>query len=175
MLMSKTASQGILNALCGKGTGTAAFGKADNCWLGLSTVLPTTNPAAFAEPSAGMNYARVEIHSLMNTTYQSVSQGDQSAVDHDRRIGNAADINFNAAIVPSDPTAATGADWGAIAAFGLFQSATGGTPYAWGALTDGNGDPTTVTVSTKNTLHFLKGRFEIYLDDAGSVSANANA
>ena len=74
-------------------------------WLGVSTVLPTTDPSAFAEPAASKNYERVNIADLMNTTYKSVSQGDSAAVDHDRMIGNASDINFPAAIVPSDPTA----------------------------------------------------------------------
>lgn len=150
MLISKIKSAAILNNICGKSS-SVTIGTQDNCWLGLFTTKPGADGTGGVEVGSGKNYSRVEISTFMGVT-------DRSAI-------NTADINFNAAIVPSDPDAQTGADWGTIVAFGLFTSKTGSTLYAWGDLDQ------PVTVNTHNTLHFLTGKFEIYLDE---VAASAS-
>lgn len=150
MLLSTTGSAALLNHLCGK-SASVSIGSNGNCWLGLFTTKPNDNGTGGVEVGSGKNYSRVNISSLMSAT-------NRSAV-------NTNDINFNAAIVPSDPTAQTGADWGTIVAFGLFTTQTGNVLYAWGDL------DLPVTVNTQNTLHFLAGKFELFLDE--SVTANA--
>lgn len=150
MLLSKTKSAALLENICGKST-NVQIGSNGNCWLGLFTTKPNADGSGGLEVGSGVNYSRVEISDFMTAT--------------DRSIVNTADINFNAAIVPSNPDATTGADWGEIVAFGLFTSKTGSTLYAWGDLEE------SVFVATQNTLHFLTGKFEIYLDE---VAASAS-
>lgn len=150
MLLSTTASAGLLTNICGKSASTS-IGSNGNCWLGLFTTKPSDSGTGGVEVGSGKNYSRVNISSLMTVT-------NRSAV-------NANDINFNAAIKPSDPDAQTGADWGTIVAFGLFTTQTGNVLYAWGDLDE------PVTVNTQNTLHFLAGKFELFLDESVSASA----
>lgn len=150
MLLSTAKSTALLENICGKSS-SVTIGSNNNCWLGLYTTKPSDAGSGGVEVGSGKNYSRVNISSLMTAT--------------GRSIVNSSDINFNAAIVPSDPTAVTGADWGTIVAFGLFTSQTGGTVYAWGSL------DSSVTVNTQNTLHFLTGKFEIFLDESVSASA----
>lgn len=165
MLLSPNASQALLNNIAGKST-SAQIGANGNCWLGLFTTLPGDSGTGGVEPSASDNYARIEIHSLMNTTYKSFSLGESTATAHDRRIGNVNDINFNPAIDPDDPSAVSGFDWGTIIGIGLFTAQTGGTPYAWGSLTS------SITVNTQSTFHMLAGRLEVILTESGvSLSA----
>lgn len=150
MLLSTAKSASLLENICGKSS-SVSIGSNNNCWLGLYTTKPSDAGSGGVEVGSGKNYSRVNISSLMSAT--------------GRSIVNTNDINFNAAIVPSDPDAQTGADWGTIVAFGLFTSQTGGTVYAWGDLDE------SVTVNTQNTLHFLTGKFEIFLDESVSASA----
>ena len=146
MLITTAKSASLLGNIVGK-SANVQIGSNENCWLGLFTTKPGSDGTGGVEVSStGTNYSRVEIHSLMTAS-------GRSAV-------NSADINFNAAINPSDPDAQTGADWGTITAFGLFTSRTGSTLYAWGEL------DSSVTVSTQNTLHFLAGDFELFLDES---------
>ena len=150
MLLSTAKSTALLENICGKST-SVSIGSNNNCWLGLYTTKPNASGTGGVEVGAGKNYSRVNITSFMNAT--------------NRSIANTSDINFNPAIVPSDPSAVTGADWGTIVAFGLFTTQTGGTVYAWGDL------ESPVTVNTQNSLHFLTGKFEIFLDESVSASA----
>jgi len=151
MLLSTAKSASLLENICGK-SAQVSIGSHQNCWLGLFTTKPNDAGSGGVEVGSGKNYSRVNIYTLMTAT-------NRSAV-------NSYDINFNAAIDPSDPDAQSGADWGTIVAFGLFTSRTGGTLYAWGDL------DSPVTVNTQNTLHFLEGNFELFLDE--SVTANAS-
>ena len=150
MLLSTTKSASLLSNICGK-SASISIGSNGNCWLGLFTTKPAADGTGGVEVGSGKNYSRIEISALMSAT--------------DRSIKNTNDINFNAAIVPSDPTAVTGADWGTIVAFGLFTTQTTNTLYAWGDLDN------PVVVNTQNTLHFLKDKFELFLDESTSVSA----
>ena len=106
MLLTLTKSSQILANICGQST-NVSIGSHENCWLGLFTTKPDANGTGGVEVSTtDTNYSRVEIHSVMQAS--------------NRSIKNIYDINFNAAIVPSNPSALTGADWGTIVAFGLF-------------------------------------------------------
>lgn len=150
MLLLNAKSAALLENICGK-SASVQIGPNGSCWLGLFTVKPDSNGANYTEVGSGKNYSRVEISNFMTAT--------------NRSIVNTADINFNAAIVPSDPEAATGADWGTIVAFGLFTTKTGSGLYAWGDLDN------SVTVNTHNTLHFITGNFEIFLDESTTAQA----
>lgn len=150
MLLTTAKSVALLENICGK-SASVSIGSNNNCWLGLFTTKPSDAGSGGVEVGSGKNYSRVNISSLMSAS--------------NRSIVNSSDINFNAAIVPSDPTAVTGADWGTIVAFGLFTAQTGGTLYAWGSL------DSSVTVNTQNTLHFLAGKFELFLDESVTASA----
>ena len=150
MLLSTTARVNVLNNISGK-SGSFTIGSNGNCWLGLSTADPGNTGSSFTEPATASNYARVNIYSLMGTPTTS------GAVTS---IANDSDINFNMAVKQSDPSAATGADWGTIVAVGLFTASTGGSPYAWGLL------DTSVSVPTQSSLHFYQGKFKISIQEA---------
>lgn len=150
MLLSLSKSEALLTNLSGKSS-SASIGSYENCWLGLLTTLPADDGTGAAEPGSGKNYARVEIHSLMSVSSRVAQNSD--------------DIDFHADYDESDPSAATGADWGTIKGVGLFTSRTGNTMYAWGKLTQD------VTVSTHNTLHIRKNKLKITLTE---VTASAS-
>ena len=151
MLLSNAKSQALLENICGKSS-SVQIGTNGNCWLGLFTTKPNDSGSSGVEVGSGKNYSRVNISSLMSAT--------------NRSIVNSNDINFNAAINPSDPDAQSGYDWGTIVAWGLWSAQTGGTLYAWGDL------DSSVTVNTQNTLHFLAGNFELFLDESSSANAS---
>lgn len=160
MLLSPTASQALLNNIAGKSS-SVQIGSNGNCWLGLLTTLPTDAGTGAVEPSASDNYTRIEIHSLMNTTYKSFSLGEQTATAHDRRIGNTSDLNSNVATDPEDPDTPKGHSWGTIVGLGLFSAQTGGNPYAWTSLSS------PFSVAAGGAAHLLAGRVEIIITEAG--------
>lgn len=147
MLLSLTKSSDTLTNIFGKSS-SVSIGSNGNCWLGLYTTAPSSSGTGGVEVGSGKNYARVEIHGVMQVT--------------NRTATNISDINFNPAINPSDPSAASGYDWGTIVAVGLFTSATGGSPYAWGTL------DTSVTVLTQQSFHILAGDLEVNLTESAS-------
>lgn len=110
-----------------------AFTPTTNTWIGLltaNTVLGITNDAntgsTVAEVSGG-NYARVQVAStLLNWS------GTQSASATTTSTGsNGTTYNINAITFPVP----TGADWGVIKAFGMFDAATSGNLLFYGDLT----------------------------------------
>jgi len=176
MYLSTTHSDNFLKALCGI-NGSVTFVPSGACYLGLYTTVPGANGTGGVEVatpgSNTKNYARVEISGNMSLTYKSASLGESVPTTHTRRIGNASDINYNAAIdtTLADPDQSVNSAWGEIKGIGIFSAATGGTPVAWAAF-----DPADyVTVAAKNSFHFYAGRFEIYIDDAGNIAATASA
>lgn len=178
MKLATAKEQALLDNLCGKSSSVSGIGLSGNCYLGVYKQVSSGTAGAIEFASgvygvevSGNNYARVKIDTLMNRHYKSHAKSEAAAQDHDDRIGNTEDINFNAAYDQSDPSAATGADWGTIVGFGLFTAATGGSPYAYGALEKISGSYP--SVATHNTLHFVKGFFELYLDEA-SASASVS-
>ena len=145
MLISLTKSSDTLTNIFGKSS-SFSIGSNGNCWLGLFTTAPQSDGTGGVEVGSGKNYARVEIHNVMSIT--------------NRKATNNADINFNPAINPADPSAASGYDWGTIVAVGLFTASTGGTLYAWGTL------DTSVSVTTKQSFHILTGDLEVNLTES---------
>ena len=147
MLISLTASSSTLSNIFGKSS-SFSIGSLNNCWLGLFTTAPQSDGTGYVEVGSGKNYARVEIHSFISAT--------------NRKATNSSDINFNPAINPADPETASGYDWGSIVAVGLFNSATGGAPYAWGTL------DTAISVLTKQSFHILAGDLEVNLTESAT-------
>lgn len=176
MYITSTGNVKLLNNLCGKQS-NFTIGTNGSCYLGLLTSTPTSDTWNGTEVQFlnTNNYARVEITDIMNVTYKSHALNETTETEHTMRIGNTEDINFNACVNPQDYEATTGADWGTITGWALFSSATGTTPYAWGVLTDSNGDATSVTVATQNTFHFYNGCFELWLEDAITLLSSASA
>lgn len=114
MPFSNTYAQQILNYTLGK---TKTLTAPSYVYLGLSSNDPEAAGGNFAELSGG-NYARVLI-SQTGETYP-----DLIGTASDRAIGNSKQINWNKA----------SADWATAKGFGLFPSATGGTPFFYAKL-----------------------------------------
>lgn len=81
------------------------------CYIGLSTTTPTEAGGNFTEPGSATGYARAQFGN------QDTSKSAQ--------IANAAIIFFNESL---------GSGYGTVTHFGLFSSASGGTPFFIGAL-----------------------------------------
>ena len=111
MPYSKTYANNILNWTFGKGNLTSH----NNVYIGLCSNDPEADDGAFTELSGGA-YTRVLV-SILNQQYP-----DYIGAANNREIGNAKQINW---------TKAT-ATWAPAKGFGLFTSATGGTPYFYG-------------------------------------------
>jgi len=157
MLLTFAKSADILNSTFGLAS-QISIGVRSSCWLGLYTTTPNSSGSGGVEvTSSNNNYARIRIDDKMTVTNNS------------REAYNNLDINFNAAVVPSDPASPTGADWGTITGFGLFTASTGGTAYAWGHL------DSAITVSTHNTLHFIKNQFKVKLTDPETEASAQNS
>lgn len=80
-------------------------------YIGLSTTTPTAAGGNFTEPSSASGYVRAKF-------------GDQDA-SKSAQIANGAIIFFNESL---------GAGYGTVTHFGLFSSASGGTPFFIGEL-----------------------------------------
>lgn len=111
-----TAAAAILNQMTGKATG----GILPTCYLGLSSTVPNDDGTNFSEPSGG-GYARV----LLGASAQSLTQ--KMGTPANRATENVEIIYF-----PE-----TTAQWSGLTRWGLFTSASGGTPEIWGTLTGG--------------------------------------
>lgn len=81
------------------------------CYIGLSTTTPTAAGGNFTEPGSAAGYARPQF----GTQDTSITA----------QIANGAIIFFNETL----------ASWGTVTHFGLFTSASGGTPFFIGELT----------------------------------------
>lgn len=167
MYLSLTKSAATLENIAGK-SAYVSIGENGAAYLALFTTAANESGTGYQEVStSGTNYARKEISGIMNTTYKSHKLEESAETAHSRYIGNKSDIVFNQAYNPSDPNAQTGADWGEIVAWGLFTSATGGTPYAWDVMTGES-----VNITTHKVFLFRQGCFELYLEN-GTVVASA--
>lgn len=109
---------GLANSSAGAGSGPT------NIYVGLFTTAPTDSTAG-TEVSGG-SYARVTVAaSLANWA------GTQSAGSTTASTGTGGTTSNNNAVTFPAPTA----NWGTIVAAGLFDSTSGGTLLAYGALT----------------------------------------
>lgn len=181
MKLSTTLSHNLLEHLTGKSQ-SLNVGAYQNCWLALYVSCNQSDAGAveFAngvygkEVGSGKNYSRTNIYNIMNRTYMSYKKGESADTPHDYQIGNQTDINFNAAINPSDPESQSSSfDWGTVIGVGLFSQSAGGTPYAIGLLNGYDTNPPQVTVHT--SFHFYRGRFEIFLNEDGQPEISAAA
>ena len=96
----------ILNSLFPNGGNPAKY-----TYIGLSTTTPTETGANFTEPASANGYERVQL-TVMGTASNA-------------QISNNKIIYF---------PLVKNASWGTVSHFGLFSSATGGTPYFIGAV-----------------------------------------
>lgn len=114
MPFSNNYANGILNYLFAK---TASLSAPSAVYIGLCTNDPEADGGTFTELSGG-GYSRVLI-SQRGATYPNVI-GSASA----RAISNQYQINWTKATL----------DWPEAKGFGLFESATGGSPFFYGKL-----------------------------------------
>lgn len=114
MPFSTSYANDILNYTFAK---TTALNAPASVYIGLSTNDPEADGGAFTELS-GNAYARVLI-SQRGATYPALIGSAAS-----RAISNTAQINWNKA----------SSDWPRVKGFGLFSSASGGSPFFYGKL-----------------------------------------
>lgn len=144
MILSATYANQYLNFLLGK---TASITAPTQVWAALSTNNP--EGGTFTEVS-GNGYSRVLI-SLKGETYPA-----EIGTASDRNIKNVKQISF---------PKATGAY--TVLGIGLFSAETGGTPFAYGALTNSDGTVNTsgVAVAEGAVPLFEASAFNIYMPD----------
>ena len=108
---------------------------------------------------------------IMSDKYRSHSLGDTStpSTAYARRIGNTRDIVFNQAYKNDDPDATTGADWGTIVGFAVYESESSS---ADNFLFCGKLEQP-VTIETHDVFLFRLGCFELISEDDGSISSIA--
>lgn len=130
--MAEYAEDKMLEHVCGKTSFTMPSGP----YLALFTVAPTDTPASGTECSAG-NYARI---SVPGTSWGAAAAG---------AIANSAAIEF---------AECSGANWGTINGFVLFDAITGGNRLFWG-------EPTTPKdINIGDTAKFAIGDLDVTLD-----------
>lgn len=136
----------ILNGLVGRND---SFG--NSLYVGLSSTAPKADGTEVTEPTVG-GYGRV----LIGYVNQSVTQKFNAAVE-DAETGDVYTTNNSELYFPES----TGS-WGAtLTHFAIFTSATGGTPIAYGELTDeGVAAPVNVT-EAKTVVMFRPGKLKI--------------
>lgn len=179
MYLNTTATQNLLYQLCGKNNGFAPLTNG-SCYLALFTTVPDSAGAGGVEvdnPASNIkNYSRYNLaadSTMMNSVYNSIELG-RTTTTADRRVGNTKDINFNAArntTLPDPSQSGSEADWGAIKGFGIYTAASGGTLVGWSALAENQ----QISIPANTAFHFYAGYFELYIDDAGNIAANAVA
>lgn len=106
-------------------------------YIGLSTTTPTAAGGNFTEPGSATGYARAQF-------------GPQDA-SKSAQIANAAIIFFNESL---------GNGYGTVTHFGLFSSASGGTPFFVGELTPA------MSIGSDHVPIFRKQQLVIGLDKA---------
>lgn len=118
MALSENCKSTILSAM----TGQAQYASiASTCFIGLlKNITASGDTVSFIEPDASAGYGRTQIGYYQNSAGLLMGKPKSGKVTNSQII-----------YLPE----AT-ADWGTITHFALFTSATGGTPFLWGALSD---------------------------------------
>ena len=138
MAFTNSGSASILNGLIGKGASVPL----SNCYLGLSSTVPTGDGTNFTEPPSASGYARAII-GLQNQVATQVMDLPSGGVTQNKDI-----IFF--------PEAS--ASWGTLTHFGLFSAPTGGTLVLYGALSE------PITVAANYVPLFRVGNFSLTLN-----------
>lgn len=138
MPFSNYSHQALLNSFAGKTSNFGALASRPTWFVALSTTTPTMAGANITEPS-GNGYARV---STAPADWGTASNADPS------ELSNAAVITF---------PGVTGAGWGTVTHFLLFDASTSGNFLGFGAL----GTPKTPTAG--DTPQFGIGEFDTRL------------
>ena len=125
-MISTTIKNNILKAMIGQ---VETISIAPTSYIGLSTTDPGVNGANFTEPSSEYGYQRYQLGNKDNTSNNHMSTPT-----------NGQTSNIDILYFPEVTGEAGATPWGTIGWFGLFNSKTSTTPFAWGVLTDG--DPT---------------------------------
>ena len=131
--ISRATRQSVLNHMLKTSTWTAPT----HVYVGLYTVAPTAaGGGTELSSSGGTLYARV-IHDVWNT-----ATGAEPSVSSNNGV-----IDF----------AQAGTSWGALVAFGLFDSLTGGVLLAYGSITK--------TIALGDIARFLSGELSVAIDE----------
>lgn len=115
MILSESYANNYLNFLLGN---TETLTAPSKVWVGLSSTDPEAEDGSFTELTGG-NYSRVLIR------IKGESYPDKLGTASDRKLANVRQINWDKAT----------ADWPNSLGIGLFSAETGGTPFAYGKLT----------------------------------------
>ena len=137
----------ILTGLGGN-SGSSSF--MSSAYLALSTTPPNKDGTGVTEPPASSGYRRAQLGASSETRYMSTPTEEASTGRY--VITNNKEIHFDEATE----------DWGTITHFAIYTSATGGTMYYYGALSQAvNVTANTVPLLKKNTLEIKLGASEI--------------
>lgn len=118
MALSENCKTIILSAITGK---REYANIAPTCFIGLlKNIAASGDTVSFVEPEASAGYGRMQLGKYDNST------GQLMGAPKNGKITNSQIVYLPEAT----------ADWGTITHFALFNTATGGTPFLWGALTD---------------------------------------
>ena len=119
MAMSESCKSTILSAMTGKSQYASI---ASTCFIGLLKSITTSseNGTIFLEPETSAGYGRTQIGNYQN------GQGQLMGTPSGGKITNSQIVYFPEAT----------ADWGTVNYFALYTSASGGTPFLWGALSE---------------------------------------
>lgn len=126
-------------------------------YLGLFTAMPaadgTGGTEVSAEEYARINLAAVGVHGKAYMGDATVADGEgEDTGKKVAKITNQDEIHYQ--IIPA------GGSWGTIVGFGVFDAASGGTPYFWGELT---APVETGSEASKTAVFFDIGDFSVTL------------
>ena len=118
MALSEECKSTILKAMTGQ-LNYATL--APTCFIGLlKNITASGDTVSFVEPETANGYGRTQIGQYQN------SAGFLMGTPKSGKVTNSQIVYLPEAT----------ADWGTVTHFALFSTATGGTPFLWGALTD---------------------------------------
>ncbi|MGN0735203.1 MAG: hypothetical protein ACI4LP_05220 [Anaerovoracaceae bacterium] len=119
MAMSETCKSTILSAMTGKANYASI---ASTCFIGLLKSITTSseNGTIFLEPETSAGYGRTQLGQYQN------EPGQLMGAPTNGKITNRQIVYFPEAT----------ADWGTVNYFALYTSASGGSPFLWGALSE---------------------------------------
>lgn len=91
------------------------------CYMGMSTTIPNADGSNFTEPNVNTGYKRFVLTDVDNSVFGGATV-----------VGSSASVSNEDAVMQTIATA----PWGTLRYIGLFDQATGGTPYVFAPLTE---------------------------------------